>query len=257
MTKKSTFSIHKAFDILLSLSFWVAGICLICGCLTIYFSGEQPYSREAVAEIFEKIAIPVYFCLFLTVISIIWQLISPKSRNTKTSFKDYTSLINKLSAKKDLAADNNDIFEAISKEKALRKTHMLIRTAIICVSSIVFLCYALNSANFHQTEINTSMIRAMLVMLPCLAVSFGYSVFTAYLNRNSYERELDLIKKLPASTNNASDEAVLKKCNSALIIKIALVIVALCIIIYGYFTGGTTDVLTKAINICTECIGLG
>ena len=28
-------------------------------------------------------------------------------------------------------------------------------------------------------------------------------------------------------------------------------------LLWGYFTGGTVDVLTKAINICTECVGLG
>ena len=33
--------------------------------------------------------------------------------------------------------------------------------------------------------------------------------------------------------------------------------VAVSILIYGYMNGGTADVLTKAINICTECVGLG
>ncbi|MBR4862977.1 MAG: thioredoxin [Oscillospiraceae bacterium] len=37
----------------------------------------------------------------------------------------------------------------------------------------------------------------------------------------------------------------------------ALLVVAVSILVYGYFAGGTNDVLTKAINICTECVGLG
>ncbi|MBQ8580085.1 MAG: thioredoxin [Oscillospiraceae bacterium] len=28
-------------------------------------------------------------------------------------------------------------------------------------------------------------------------------------------------------------------------------------IAYGAAAGGTADVLTKAVNICTECVGLG
>ena len=41
------------------------------------------------------------------------------------------------------------------------------------------------------------------------------------------------------------------------IVRFALLFIGVGILIYGYFAGGTADVLTKAINICTECIGLG
>ncbi|MBO5767765.1 MAG: thioredoxin [Clostridia bacterium] len=39
--------------------------------------------------------------------------------------------------------------------------------------------------------------------------------------------------------------------------RISLLIIALFLLVYGYIIGGTADVLTKAVNICTECIGLG
>ncbi|MBR3978575.1 MAG: hypothetical protein IKJ94_03005 [Oscillospiraceae bacterium] len=47
----------------------------------------------------------------------------------------------------------------------------------------------------------------------------------------------------------------LGKCSVLLrwgILAAALVLTAL-----GFLTGGTQDVMTKAINICSECIGLG
>ena len=37
----------------------------------------------------------------------------------------------------------------------------------------------------------------------------------------------------------------------------ALVCLAVAVLVYGFCTGGTADVLTKAKNICTECVGLG
>ena len=40
-------------------------------------------------------------------------------------------------------------------------------------------------------------------------------------------------------------------------IRIAVLCAALFFLLLGYFSGGSTDVLTKAVNICTECIGLG
>ncbi|MBQ9859332.1 MAG: thioredoxin [Clostridia bacterium] len=40
-------------------------------------------------------------------------------------------------------------------------------------------------------------------------------------------------------------------------VRLALLAVGLFLLIYGFATGGIADVLTKAVNICTECIGLG
>ncbi|MBE6563056.1 MAG: thioredoxin [Ruminococcaceae bacterium] len=40
-------------------------------------------------------------------------------------------------------------------------------------------------------------------------------------------------------------------------VKLAILILAAAALIYGAIAGGTADVLTKAVNICTECIGLG
>ena len=38
---------------------------------------------------------------------------------------------------------------------------------------------------------------------------------------------------------------------------LVILVLAVGLLILGYCTGGTADVLTKAINICTECVGLG
>ena len=258
MTKKHTLSFHKIFSLLLSLSILVAGICLICGCLTIYFTGEHSYSREIVAETFKKIAVPVYICLALTLVSIIWEFISPIVHSKRRSVIDYPAVINKISSKKDLNSADENTLAMIKSEKRKRKTHAVIRACVIVVTSIVFLVYALNSSNFHQSNINESMIKAMMVLIPCLTVSFIYSVFTVYYFNKSYDKELALIKKLSnRDTSEDSPETIAASNKKITITKIVIVVLALSILIYGYFTGGTADVLTKAINICTECIGLG
>ena len=41
------------------------------------------------------------------------------------------------------------------------------------------------------------------------------------------------------------------------ILRLALLAVCIGFLLYGFFSGGTQDVLTKAVNICTECVGLG
>ncbi len=258
MTKKHRINLHKIYSILLSISIFVAGICLIYGCLTIYFTGEHSYSPEIVAETFKSISIPIYLCLALTLASFVWEYISPSVTGKSKGTKDYANIIKKLSEKKDFTCDDNSIVQLIFKERKRRKTHAAIRFCVILLACVCFFVYALNSNNFHQSEINKSMIKAMWVLIPCLIVAFTYSVFTAYFYIKSFEKELDLIKKLPAldSTDKVTESNVVSN-NFLNIIRIFIVLIAIAVIIYGYFAGGTADVLTKAINICTECIGLG
>ena len=41
------------------------------------------------------------------------------------------------------------------------------------------------------------------------------------------------------------------------IVRYSLLGIGITLLVYGFFAGGTRDVLTKAVNICTECVGLG
>ncbi len=259
MTKENIIRVHRIYSILLSISIMLAGICLIAGCLTIYFTGERTYSREIVAETFDKIAIPVYICLILTIGGFIWELIQPSKAPINKNMKPYAFLLTRLYAKKDLSKCDDELLISINKERKSRKLHTIIRTILLCISSIAFLSYALNGNHFHQSEINSSMIRAMWILLPCMAVPFAYALFTAYYNNKSLQREIELVKQAPtlseAQTNkNASKNTTKKREN---ILRFALLFVGIAVLIYGFVSGGTVDVLTKAINICTECIGLG
>ena len=70
------------------------------------------------------------------------------------------------------------------------------------------------------------------------------------------QQEIELLKKAPSSGNelDTSNSVIDSKMH---VIQTVLLIVGLGFLISGLLTGGTADVLTKAINICTECIGLG
>lgn len=257
MTKENVQRIHRIYSILLSIVIVVAGICLIVACVDIYQSGDKPFSREAVADAFSSIAIPVYLCLIMTIIGIIWEFVSPTTIKDAKPEKPYAHMVKKLYAKKDLTQCEDTLRTKIMKEQKSRKIHYIIRTVLLCVASIIFLIYALNKDNFHQSEINDSMIKAMMVLLPCLAVSFAYTLFTVIYNEKSLQREIELLKQAPAATETFTKDETNHSDKIIFITRIALLVVGLGILIYGYVAGGTVDVLTKAINICTECIGLG
>ncbi len=259
MTKENMVRIHRIYGILLSISIILAGICMIAGCLTIYFTGEHTYSREIVAETFSKIAIPVYLCLVLTIGSFVWELIQPSKVQALKNMKSYTFIRDRLCEKKDFSQCDDTLLTSISKERSVRKLHVVIRSVLIGISSIAFLSYALNGKNFHQSEINTSMINAMWILIPCMLVPFGYAVFTAYYNEKSLQREIAILKQVPTTNEKEATEAssVCSCTKRENITRFALLIIGIVVLVYGFVSGGTVDVLTKAINICTECIGLG
>lgn len=143
MTKRNKINLRSIYKILLSISIFLAGICLITGCIYIYVSGDG-YSRQIVSNTFSKINIPIYLCLLLIIGDIIWELLSP-TRNKK------------------------------------------------------------------QKIIN----------------------------------------------NKSDDNIPSQSSKNVKIIRLVILSSAIVILIFGFVTGGYADVLTKAINICTECIGLG
>ena len=121
--------------------------------------------------------------------------------------------------------------------------------AIILLCTIVFLVYALNIGNFkhdpmHPEVMTDSVIRAMWVMIPCLALSFASALASGIL--------------LGTKGKKQSEKDALELCERDVKwVRIGVITVGIALVIIGLVTGGTADVLGKAINICTECIGLG
>ena len=257
MTKENTQRIHRIFSILLSVVIVIAGLCLIVACVGIYQSGDKPFSREAVAKAFKPIAIPVYLCLILTIIGFIWEFFSPLSFKKAKSNKPYRLILSRLQETHDISTCDTSLRDAISAEQKKRKKLSIISTVIICAAGIIFLIYACNSGNFDKTDINGSMIKAMWVLIPCLAVSFACGLFTIISNDKSLRAEIELMKKIPVLKGSSKPENTEISSRKTMIIRAVILIAAVALILLGYFSDGTADVLTKAINICTECIGLG
>jgi hypothetical protein len=119
----------------------------------------------------------------------------------------------------------------------------------------IFLIYALLFSGSGEPDVNGYVIRCMIALLPCLAVPFGFGIYTSVANAKSFNRQWELVKKFPVikegATNNASAQ------RRRYILLACLTVVSVALIVAGRAAGGAADVLTKAINICTECIGLG
>ena len=252
MTDKRSAVLRRVYPIALSAVLVITGICLMVQCLRIYTSPEGVFTPEIVAESFAPIAIPCYLCLVMVVLG----FFLPAQSKKLLPEKNYELILEKLHAKTDLDSCSEELRGAVMQEQKRRRQLKYTTFFLLCMGAVEFFSYALKADAFHQHEINASMIQAMACLVPCVAIPFGCAIFAAYQNKASIRREIDLLKSADAP-RAVPAQAPQKAGMSPALLRWAFLAVALGILVYGYAAGGTADVLTKAINICTECVGLG
>ena len=132
MNKDSVRRTRLVFGILVSLAAIAAGVCFITACLGIYLSGgDQIYTPEKVAAAFRPIAVPVYICLGLILVSILLQLVLWQVPGKAPKTKQIAMQLRRLQLTRDPAAADDSRRAAIGK---IRKG----RNALYIVCAIVF-----------------------------------------------------------------------------------------------------------------------
>lgn len=279
MTKQTIRRLHQIYGILLAVVTVVAGVCLMVACLGIYHSGDKPYSREAVAAAFAPISIPVYLCLGLVAGSFLLHLFLPMEEGRLKATPDAAMRLERLYARTDVSRWEAAACRQVQQEQRLRRVHRLVTGVLAAIGTAVFLVYALDSRHFSSTDVNGSMIKAMLWLTPCALLPCVYGIIAWFVCTASVRRETAILTaqlvarvvddKTKATGEKeeavkASAEAVeapsVAKRTAAFperAVRYGVLAVGLALLVYGFATGGIADVLTKAVNICTECIGLG
>lgn len=253
MASERIVRLRRIFGIALSCVLVLAGICLMAACVGIYRSGDEPFSREAVAAAFSPISVPVCLCLLMVAAGFVLKTVFPLPAEKTVPAKQLSVLLRRGHLRADLDACSDSLRQQITAEQKKRKNQFAVCAAVLSLCAVVFLAYALNGSHYHNSDINGSMIGVMTVMVPCGAVSFAACLVAVSARNRSIQRELDLLKQCPKASSPQAET----RSNPSVKIRYAVLIAAIALAVLGFVTGGTADVLTKAVNICTECIGLG
>ena len=139
------------------------------------------------------------------------------------------------------------------QEETLRKKIRLGAGAAVLLCAVLSLVYLLNREHFASWDLEMVMGQLLVHTLPWIIAAFAAVIWAAFLCRRSMEREISLLKGV--SGNQSPETASKPSCLPY--VRIALYAFALVLIVLGFNNGGMRDVLVKAINICTGCIGLG
>ena len=254
MDEKKLRLIHTVCGIAVSVALVVAAICLIVSAYTIYKSGDAPYTPESIGAEYAKISVPLWIAVGSVIAGIVLNIALPAPKTKKKAQKDPFVQLRILQKK----LPDASIDVKIKRERELRMLAKII-CAVICLASFIPAVILLTWFDHFTVANLTNVILETVQLLLIGAVVSAVSLFILDLiNRKSAEREIEWTKiaiSIPASKSVQTVGTGKKSATN--IIRLALVGIACVLVIIGVCTGDFTDVLQKAIRICTECIGLG
>ena len=160
---------------------------------------------------------------------------------------------NRLAVQKRLLPEGAALPEAALREERMRRRVHIALAAALVVCAVPAGLFLLDGRNFVSWELEEVMGALMMHVLPCAICAVGAVWAAEVLCASSRARECAALKEMPKGKLLPAREKPLPVGAIRLVLGGA----AIVFIVLGVMNGGLRDVLVKAINICTECIGLG
>lgn len=263
---------------------WVTLGLAIIACLSLAITsvhiykteGDSPFSRKTVAEHSWGFMPQLILAALSVILTGVFSLAFPTPEERLKAPKNNYAVLARLkkSAKKDMPSLLND--EQVKGEYTYRVILRSILAFIILVFTVFTVIFAADLSKYHLEDINGDILSVCLVILPHTVGVILCGLAVAILCSKSAAREAELIKSLLKSDTTGADgtdgqEYKLYRIISILgkignffenklvinIIRGVILCTAITFVVIGIINGGMSDVLGKAVRICTECIGLG
>jgi hypothetical protein len=218
---------------------------LLTGYVAIRISNIKKEYKNSSFEIKEKPILPT----FETMYNLHLEPINKKKNTKLDSILTYERLRKRVEV-------NNDDTNLLRRN---RKIGFIIASIISLLCMILPCRYIFTPSNFTGVDSNKDVLGLVLNILPFVIISFisfiGYSIYF-YKNIN-----LEIKILLEKQKENKKDPKDNKESffDSSLFINIVrgvILVTGITFVVLGIFNKGFEDVLIKAINICSECIGL-
>lgn len=238
------------------------GVLLVLGleCVGLYREGNSPanldangvhitpvYSVEKVGERLRPMAPVLLGYAALVVLALAAQAMADGPAAPRTAL----SPENRLRLMK---ARVQQLPGAARAEERRRQRMAALAAFAVLICAGFSLVYLLNGAHFISWDLETVMGQMLWHVAPWVIVAFGVMIAASLAFGRSVEKELAILREAPKAAPKKAPEG----CRVPLTpLRLVLYVIAIVFIVLGVMNGGLRDVLVKAINICTECIGLG
>lgn len=288
MSLKKADTVRLIYGIFLSIFTVAVGFLFLYQVVDIYGSGPQkPFTREIVSEHLSKISIPCIAWIVAVIGGVVlwWALPEQKKKAPSPAYVKTYNLLSKRIP--DYADKCEREYELVQRRKTGLLTARII-CAIIAVAAVIacgaYLFALSNFASineqafehgltgafarlFNVKNFDADPTRGVITMtaklLPWIGTSLACFIGLSVYEWATAKKVLPAVKKLVAegAKQRLTPEVKAKPQKDrrvlTLVVRISLLCVAVALIVLGSINGGAYDVFIKAINICTECIGLG
>lgn len=272
-TEKTCKSVRLYYYIAMSLMTAIVGALFIWQTLDIYLNGgNRPFSAEIVAERLTLISPAFWIWIAMIVAGFVLHEIFRIEKKSSPLKDDLYAL--KRMKKRVPATVGESGLSSLAFVKKEEKILLIIKlcAAVLCAAGAVYsIVYLANPAHFPKVDVTGEMLEMVKNVLPCAFISLLILSAVAFYEARSAKRQLEHVKKLLSSAggeySTAKNCAVAGACAKVnkvlnhkyftLGLRIAVGCLAVAFIIAGALNGNMHAILIKAINICTECIGLG
>ena len=150
--------------------------------------------------------------------------------------------------------------EAMVRERRLQRRLAWIGRGAFAGCMIPAILWLANPDHFPLDDLEGMFAGLLRGILPWTALGLGALAVTAALRERSARREVEAAAirlKEERRQGVRPEPPAGKPAQRTGALRAILSLAALALIVAGIFNGSAGDVLYKAINICTECIGLG
>ncbi len=280
MQEKTCKTVRLCYGIALSLMTVITGALFIWQTLDIYLSGgNRPFTAEIVSERLTRISPAFWIWVVMVVVGfVLWEVFTVPAK--RAPLKDDCYALRRLKKRVPQKVGES----GLASLKAVKRGELInlivkLCAAALCLAGVAYgIAYLATASNFPKTNVNGEMLNMAAHLAPCaFAALLILCGVTLYLSLSA-KKQLPHVKQLVASAKSDEKngvEAVYVTGNTAVAdlygrwkalsnhkyfilgVRIAIAVFAVTFIILGIVNGNMRAILIKAINICTECIGLG
>lgn len=271
ITREKGKRVVKAFGVFVGVWIALVGALFIVQALRIFSLGDEPYTASIIHKYYLQIALPVWVMIVTVIANAVLGFVFPQEEKIKP-YRDVKKTLLQLSLR------TNETEE--TKNKKLQRCIACVACTLIGVACAVAAVLYLVS-NRYKPKTTAGFFASheeaerIICALPWIVFGLLAFIATTYFSESTRKKEIEILKaqivqnaktgvKVETKEKPLSfEEKICQKMpfltsNGWLLgWRIALGIVGVALVIIGVWNGGMADVFHKAINICTQCIGLG
>lgn len=252
---------YKIVTIVITVISILMGIAFLVQTLRIYTAKNDPiYSRELVGNHLLQILFVIILWIIAVIVGVVFAFLSHPNETKLIKTTHITKLNNIMKLLPQLD-ETNEAGQVLKKELLKRKIAWYICLVLLVVCLLMSSLYLFNVKHFEYNGNPTKQIIDMVIhILPWIIGGLVVLCIGTIYEEFCAKRAIPYAKSLLSQKGKKEKKVVVESKKKLLILNITrgvILVAAITLIIVGALTGGADGVLQKAINICTECIGLG